>query len=141
MKIYLSILMVIVSSFLFAQANEQKILLRVKQLNDAVFLNKDSVALEGLLADKLTYGHSGGKIENRKEMISNAVNSKTTYKNFMSDSATVFFENNVAVARHILKATSIDKDGKESPLHLGILLVWIKQKNQWMLTARQSVKL
>ena len=103
----------------FAQTDEQKVLDRVKQLNTAIFMNKDSVALEGLMADKVTYGHSGGKMENRPEMIAGAVHSPSTYKNFVMDSATVFFEGkNTAVVRHVLRATSVDREGKESPLHI-----------------------
>jgi hypothetical protein len=125
-----------------AQTDEQKVLDRVKQLNTAIFINKDSVALDGLMADKVTYGHSGGKIENRPEMISGAVHSPSTYKNFMMDSATVFFEGkNTAVVRHVLKATSVDREGKESPLHIGVLQVWVMQNKQWKLMARQAVKL
>ncbi len=124
-----------------AQTDEQKVLQRVKQLNDAIFINKDSVALEGLLADKVTYGHSGGKVENRAEMIHGAISNPGTYSNFVMDSASVFFQNNTAVVRHVLKATSIDKDGKQSPLHIGVLQVWVKQKKQWKLMARQAVKL
>jgi hypothetical protein len=124
-----------------AQTDEQKVLERVKQLNDAIFANKDSAALEGLLADKVTYGHSSGKIENRSEMIHGAITSPGTYSNFMMDSASVFFENNTAVVRHVLKATSIDKEGKQSPLHLGVLQVWVMQNKQWKLMARQAVKL
>src|SRR6266496_6708820 len=112
----------------FAQTDEQKVLDRVKQLNTAIFINKDSVALEGLMADKVTYGHSSGKIENRSEMISGAVHGPATYKNFVMDSATVFFEGkNTAVVRHVLKATSVDMQGRESPLHLGVLQVWVMQ--------------
>jgi hypothetical protein len=125
-----------------AQTDEQKVLDRVKQLNTAIFINKDSVALEGLMADKVTYGHSSGKIENRIEMISGAAHSPSTYKNFMMDSTTVFFEGkNTAVVRHVLKATSVDREGKESPLHLGVLQVWVMQNKQWKLMARQAVKL
>jgi Domain of unknown function (DUF4440) len=124
-----------------AQTDEQKVLDRVKQLNDAIFINKDSVALEGLLADKVTYGHSGGKVENRSEMIHGAITSPSSYSNFMMDSASVFFENNTAVVRHVLKATSIDREGKQSPLHLGVLQVWVMQNKQWKLMARQAVKL
>jgi len=125
-----------------AQTDEQKVLDRVKQLNTAIFINKDSVALEGLMADKVTYGHSSAKIENRPEMISGAVHGPATYKNFMMDSATVFFEGkNVAVVRHVLKATSVDPQGKESPLHLNVLQVWVIQNKQWKLMARQAVKL
>ena len=124
-----------------AQTDEQKVLDRVKQLNDAIFTNKDSAALERLLADKVTYGHSGGKVENRSEMIHGAITNPGTYSNFMMDSASVFFENNTAVVRHILKATSIDREGKQSPLHIGVLQVWVMQNKQWKLMARQAVKL
>ena len=142
MKKIILFLFVFASIQSYAQTNEQKVLDRVKQLNTAIFINKDSVALEGLMAEKVTYGHSGGKIENRPEMISGAVHSPSTYKNFMMDSATIFFEGkNTAVVRHILKATSVDREGKESPLHIGVLQVWVMQNKQWKLMARQAVKL
>ena len=124
-----------------AQTEEEKVLQRVTQLNNAIFGIKDSIALEGLLADKVSYGHSSGKIENRQEMIHGAVSNTGTYANFIMEGANVYFENNTAIVRHVLKATSIDKAGKESPLHIGILQVWVKQKKQWRLTARQAVKL
>ncbi len=125
-----------------AQTDEQKVLQRVKQLNEAIFGVKDSIALEGLMADKVTYGHSTGKLENRSEMISGAFHSTSTYKNLVSENATVYFQGkNTAIVRHILTAISVDKEGKESPLHLNILQVWIKQNRQWKLTARQAVKI
>jgi len=139
-NILLSLLLLVVISS-FSQSNEEKVLQRVKQLNDAIFVNKDSMALEGLMADKVTYGHSTGKVEDRKMMISDAINSKQTYTNFAMDSATVFFEGNkTAIVRHVLKAISTE-NGKETPLHLGILQVWVNQNDQWKLTARQAVKL
>lgn len=125
----------------FAQTDEQKVLQRVKQLNDAVFVKRDSVAMEGLLADKVTYGHSNGKLENRQEAIYGAINHVGTYSNVVMDSVTVFFENNTAVVRHVLRATAIDKEGKQSPLHLNVLQVWVVQNKQWKLMARQAVKL
>ena len=142
MKRIILFLLAFVAIKSFAQTDEQDVLNRVKQLNTAIFINKDSVALEGLLADKVTYGHSSAKIENRSEMISGAVHGPATYKNFMMDSATVFFQGKAtAVVRHVLKATSVDAQGKESPLHLNVLQVWIMQGNKWKLTARQAVKI
>ena len=139
-NIFLSLLLLVAINS-FGQSNEEKVLQRVKQLNDAIFKNKDSTALEDLMADKVTYGHSTGKLEDRKMMISDAINSKQTYTNFAMDSATVFFEGNkTAIVRHVLKAISTE-NGKETPLHLGVLQVWVNQNNQWKLTARQAVKL
>jgi Domain of unknown function (DUF4440) len=125
----------------FAQTKEEKVLMQVTQLNNAIFGVKDSIALERLLANKVSYGHSSGKIENRQEMIHGAVSNTGSYTNFVMEGATVYFEKNTAIVRHVLNATSIDKDGKQSPLHIGILQVWVKQKKQWKLTARQAVKL
>lgn len=125
----------------FSQSKEEKVLQRVKELNNAIFINKDSTALEGLMADKVTYGHSNGKLEDRKWMITDAVNSKQVYSNFVMDSASVFFEgNNTAVVRHVLRATATE-NGRESQLHLNVLQVWVNQHNQWKLMARQAVKL
>jgi Domain of unknown function (DUF4440) len=125
----------------FAQTDEQKVLQRVKQLNDAIFVKKDSVALEGLLADKVTYGHSTGKIENRPEMIWGAMSHQGSYANFVMDSATVFFENGTAVVRHVLRAMAIDMEGKSTPLHINVLQIWVMQNKEWKLMARQAVKL
>ena len=124
-----------------AQTEEEKVLQRVTQLNNAIFGVKDSIALEVLLAEKVSYGHSSGKIENRKEMIHGAISNPGSYANFIMEGASVYFENKTAIVRHVLKATSIDKDGKQSLLHIGILQVWVKQKGKWNLSARQAVKL
>ena len=124
-----------------AQTEEEKVLQRIKKLNEAIFGVKDSVALENLLADKLTYGHSTGKIENRQEMIIAAVANTTSYTDFKMEGAVIYFENKTAIVRYVISATNISKDGKTSPLHLGLLQVWIKQKKEWKLTARQAVKL
>jgi len=43
--------------------------------------------------------------------------------------------------RHVLRATAIDKAGKQTPLHLNVLQLWVMQNKQWKLMARQAVKL
>lgn len=125
----------------FAQTEEERVLQRIKQLNEAIFGAKDSVALENLLSDKVTYGHSTGKIENRQEMIIGAITNANNYTDFKMEDAVVYFKNKTAIVRCVISGTNISKEGKTSPLHLGLLQVWIKQKKQWKLTARQAVKL
>ena len=126
---------------LSAQTKETELFQRVKQFNDAIFMVKDSIALERLLADKVSYGHSSGKIENRQEMMHGAISNTGSYSNISLEDFSVYFENNSAIVRHTLKGTSIEKDGKQTPLHIGLLQIWVKQKKQWKLTARQAVKL
>ncbi|MEO6452459.1 MAG: nuclear transport factor 2 family protein [Ginsengibacter sp.] len=140
-NILLSLLLLVTINSFSQSSNEEKLLQRVKQLNDAIFINKDSMALEGLMADRVTYGHSTGKLEDRTTMIRAAVSSKQLYTDFVMDSATVIIERNkTAVVRHVLRGVST-QDGKASPLHIGVLQVWVNQHNQWKLMARQAVKL
>ncbi len=141
MKKLILFLLLVSSIQSFAQTEEEKVVQRIKQLNEAVFGVKDSAALENLLADKVTYGHSTGKVENRPEMIRGAVTNTTSYTDFKMEDAVVYFENKTAIVRCVISATNVSKDGKTSPLHLGLLLVWVKQKKEWKLTARQAVKL
>lgn len=145
MKYCLTILLFLAGcTTLFAQTNkEREVLKRIEVLNKSIFADKnarDSAALENLLSEKVTYGHSSGKIENKKQMIHNAMVSPTTYEGFRMDSATVFFEGKTAVSRHILKAKTLE-NGKEGVLRLGVLQVWLKNNKEWKLVARQAVKL
>ncbi|HYE55676.1 MAG TPA: nuclear transport factor 2 family protein [Chitinophagaceae bacterium] len=140
-NIQLVALLLIVSSGLFAQSKkEQEVWQRIEQLNTAIFVKKDSAALAGLLAENVTYGHSGGKIEGKAEMIKNAVHNETTYREVGMDKTSIFFEGNMAIVRHVFNAMQNEK-GKESPLKLSVLHVWQKQGKEWKLLARQSVKM
>lgn len=123
----------------FAQTKEQEVLKNVKELNEAVFITKNAAALEKLLDDKVTYGHSSGKVEEKSVMIRNAVSSTMTYPDFRIDSISVVVENNTAVVRHLIRSKTLDK-GVDGTLNLGILLVFVNEKGTWKLIARQAVK-
>ena len=72
MKYLITILFYFISVLSFAQYKSIKeVSDKVIKLNKAIFIDKDSLALEILLAYEINYGHSGGKVENRKEMINN----------------------------------------------------------------------
>ena len=113
---------------------------QVNRLNAAIFRDKDSLALDRILNETVTYGHSSGKVENRSEMIAGAIHNKASYRDFRMENFTVFFENKkTAIVRHILKAITIE-NGSESPLNLNVLQVWVKKKREWKLAGRQSVR-
>ena len=141
MKKIICFVLLLLSLTSFAQKNEEELLQRITAFNNAVFIAKDSTALDDLLADKVSYGHSSGKIQNRQEMISEAVASPVAFNNLTMEASSIYFEDKAAIVRHQLKAVTVDKTGKESPLHIGILQVWVKQKGKWKLTARQAYKL
>src|SRR6476620_9337520 len=130
----------LLSTTSIAQSKEEKIWGRVEALTKAVFETKDSVALDDLVSSRVSYGHSGGNIEDKKTMVHNASASKTEYKNRNFERISIVVDDEMAIVRHTFRAISID-NGKESPLDLGLLQVWKKEKGKWRLWARQAVKI
>lgn len=114
---------------------------KVETLNKAIFINKDIAALETLLATEITYGHSGGKVETRAEMIKGVMDDTKTYSDVKTEVGTILFSGKSVVVRHVISATQKEKDGKVSPLKLQVMQVWVKEKKAWKLLARQAVKL
>ncbi|MEP6676951.1 MAG: nuclear transport factor 2 family protein [Ferruginibacter sp.] len=139
-KIFLSILFFAFIGGLTAQSkSEIAVLAKVQQLNNAVFVTKDSVVMEKLVSEKLTYGHSSGVVESKASMIRHASSNKNTYVDIKVTEGSITIEKKTAIVRHIFSATQT-VDGKVSPLKLIILQVWQKEKGKWKLLARQAVK-
>ncbi len=113
---------------------------KVLELHKAIFIDKDSFALESLLGYEVNYGHSGGKVENRKEVIENASHNKSTYTDIKTEINQVIVNDNTAVVRCLLTGTETKEDGKVIPLKLSILQTWTKVKKNWKLMGRQAVK-
>ena len=118
---------------------EAKVWANVEALNNAVFGSKDSLVMKRLTSEKLSYGHSGGNIEDKRKMVTGASSSKTEYRNLTVENLGVTLEGKTAIARYILRAGSVEK-GVESPLNIAILTVWVKKGGDWKLIARQAVK-
>jgi hypothetical protein len=121
-------------------AEEKKVWSRVEALTKAIFETKDSAALLDLVSTKVTYGHSGGNVEDKATMIQKAVSSKTTYRNSVLEKVSIDVDGNTAVLRHNFRATSVE-NGNETPLNLGIIQVWRKENNKWRIWARQAVRI
>lgn len=119
---------------------EAEVWQRSEALNKAVFEAKDSITLKNLLHTKVTYGHSGGAVEDKNMMIKKAVNSPTVYRNIAFEKRNISIVKKTAVLRHNLRAISIENN-TPSPLDLSILQVWIYEKGDWRLLARQAVKI
>ncbi|MFY7963941.1 MAG: nuclear transport factor 2 family protein [Chitinophagaceae bacterium] len=110
------------------------------QLHKAIFIDKDSLVLENLLSYEVNYGHSGGKVENRKEVIDNVSHNKSTYTDIKTEINQVVVNDNTAVVRCVLTGIETKEDGKVIPLKLSILQTWTKVKKYWKLMGRQAVK-
>jgi hypothetical protein len=141
-KYLLLILWVISCSFVFSQSKqEREVLANSRLLHKTVFGNKDSSALEELFGPTLTYGHSGGKIQNRAEAIDGIVHNKSTYTDTSVKSYTVMINDDAAIVRYVMRETETNAEGKAVPLRLAIMLVWVEEKGKWKLFGRQAVRL
>lgn len=141
MKKIFTILLVTFATVGFAQYKPIKqVSDKALELHKAIFIDKDSLTLENLLSYEVNYGHSGGKVENRKEMIDNAAHNKSTYTDIKTEINQVIVNDNTAVVRCLLTGTETKEDGKIIPLKLSILQTWTKVKKQWKLMGRQAVK-
>ncbi|MDB5207975.1 MAG: nuclear transport factor 2 family protein [Flavisolibacter sp.] len=126
----------------FAQSkDEKKLVERTYLLSHTIFGTKDSITLEDLFAKKASYGHSGGKVETREEAVAAISKNRSVYTDTAVSSIKVIIENNVAVVRHLFKATETSNQGKVTLLNFTMMLVWIKEKGAWRLMGRQATKL
>ncbi len=107
---------------------------------DKALLAKDSVSLQRMLDDNMTYGHSNGWIETKKEVVNDLFNGKLTYKQINATDKEIKVSRRVAAVR--MKA-DVDVIVSGTPVHvkLNILQVWHWKHRHWVLVARQSVKI
>ncbi|WPO89366.1 nuclear transport factor 2 family protein [Chryseobacterium sp. HR92] len=96
--------------------------------------------LESLILPELTYGHSGGHIDDAREFVEKLASKKSDFVTINITNQTVSIVGNTAIVRHHFYATTADAGKAPGDVTLDILLVWVKVKNDWKLLARQAVK-
>lgn len=137
--LYLCCIFSVISLSSMAQSADQKAVSdQVEKLRKAM-IAADRAALEDLTSDSLSYGHSTGRIENKKEFIDNIISRKSVFVSIDLTEQTISVSGSVAVVRHVLSATTNDS-GKPGTTKLKVLLIWQKEKGKWKLLARQAVK-
>jgi len=102
-------------------------------------LAADKAGLEALVADQLSYGHSGGVIQTKAEFVDVIASKKTVYKSIVLTDQTVTVAGNDAIVRHAWSSESVS-DGKSTMSKIGVMQVWQKQGAAWKLLARQAFK-
>jgi hypothetical protein len=99
----------------------------------------DKVKLEALVADQLSYGHSGGRVETKAMFVDVFVSKRSVYKSIVLTEPTVAVVGNNAIARHVF-AVEFESGGKPSSAKVGVMQVWVKDGGNWKLLARQAFK-
>lgn len=121
-----------------AAQETQQLEAKVTALRTAM-IDGDREALLALSAPQLSYGHSGGAIEDQAAFVEKIASGKSDFVTMDLREQTISISGDTALVRHNLKA-DIKDGGVPNTIELGILLVWQKQAGEWKLLARQAFK-
>ena len=129
-----------ISGSALAQSGEEAAVNQAIEALRKAMLDADKAKLEELVADQLSYGHSGGVIESKAQFVTVVADKKTIYKSITLSDATTTVAGNNAIARHVFSAET-EAGGKPGTARVGVLQVWQKQDGRWKLLARQAFRL
>jgi hypothetical protein len=141
MKSSLFVLLLLVAAVSPAMAQEKDdpaLTVAVESFRKAL-IDPDKATLDRLTLDQLTYGHSSGLIQDKAAFEQALLSGSSDFVSIDLSDQTISVVGNTAWVRHTLSAVTND-GGKPGTTHLSVLLIWMKQKGQWRLLARQAVK-
>ena len=110
----------------------------VEKLRKAM-IDGNKEELESIASDKLSYGHSGGQVQDKAAFVDKIVSGASDFVTIDLSEQTISISGNTAIVRHKLEAKTND-GGKPAEVYLFVLLVFQKDHKQWKLLARQAVK-
>lgn len=123
-----------------AETNDQTAVAEAVAALTKAMLGADRAKLEALVSDSLSYGHSGGVVQDKKDFVEVIASKKTVYKSIELSKQTVAVAGNNAIVRHAWESESGTGDGKWNVSKIGVLQVWQKDPGGWKLLARQAFK-
>ena len=117
---------------------EQAVAVAAEKLRVAM-IAPTPTALSALVADDLSYGHSGGRVDTKDSFIGDLVAGKSDFVTIAITDQSIKVVGNSAIVRHTLTADTNDS-GKPGKVQIKILGVWQQQGGSWKLLARQAVR-
>ena len=119
--------------------DEKEVAAAVENLRKAM-VDADKSALENLAAEEISYGHSNGLVQGKAAFVEAIASGKNVFKTIQLSDQSIKIAGNTAIVRHTFNA-EVANNGTPGTAHIGVLLIWQKQKRKWKLLARQAVKL
>jgi ketosteroid isomerase-like protein len=124
---------------LSAQSKDEQAVAIAVEFMKAAMISGDRIALENLAAEKLTYGHSSGVLDDKKQFVEKIASGQSDFVSIDLKNQTIAVTGKTAIVRHELYAR-INDSNKPAEINLKVMLVFQKQKGGWKLLARQAVK-
>lgn len=111
----------------------------VSKLTDLLITpNEDE--LKSVVDDKLTYGHSSGKIQNKTEFIDDLLHGSFDFLSIELKEQSIDIVDNTAIVRHIFHSKAKNNE-EPAVVNIGNVLVLVNKNGKWKLLARQAYKL
>lgn len=124
----------------FGQNKDESAVQKALESLRVQMLNPTESGLKSISHPSLTYGHSNGKIENRKEFMDAFLTGVSDFTSLDFSDVKIEIVGKTAVVRHILMAESMDKGKQPAKVNIKVMLVFSKDKSGWLLLGRQAVK-
>lgn len=103
-------------------------------------LAADGPALNDLVLDGLSYGHSSGAVQDKAAFVEALASRRSSFPSITLTNRTASVVGDDAVVRHVFDGETVS-NGKTVPVHIGVLQVWHRDGARWRLLARQAFKL
>lgn len=123
-----------------AQVKQEKAVLAAVEKLRLAMISGNEAELRAVSSEKLSYGHSGGLVENQQQFVEKFKTGASDFVTIELKNQTITISGNTAIVRHELHATTNDNN-KPGEVHLRVMLVFQKQVKEWKLLGRQAVKI
>src|SRR5262245_45384162 len=98
---FLSIILIIVfSNFINAQTKDEASVAKASEELRVAMVNGDRAELDRLAAEQLSYGHSGGHIDDKKEFVEKIASGKSDFVTIDISEQTISISGKTAIVRH-----------------------------------------
>ena len=141
-KIFLiAVCFLFINSLVFAQSNDEKAVADAVEKLRVAMLDAKETDLNKLTSADLSYGHSNGLLEDKKEFIRALTSEESNFTRIELSEQTIKITGDIALVRHKLMGDTHNKGKDPAPVKLGIFMVWQKMRGDWLLVGRQAFKL
>ena len=142
MKVFFVVLIILtfpVLSLTAQSKDEKEVAVAVEKLNRAM-VDPEKSLLESIVSEGLSYGHSGGIVQNKNVFIDDLINGAFNFSSISPINQTISITGTIAIVRNILVAKATDS-GVPTDLRIGNAMVWRKEGRAWKLLVRQAFML
>jgi hypothetical protein len=141
MKKIILLVIVFISMNSFGQSKEAEAVNQLHKKKFTWLINKNYDSLNWLMDEQLTYIHSNGWIQTKKDVIDDLKSGKSDYGSVVVEESTVSMFDKCAVVKGKGIYKGLMPDKSEFNVHLLYTEVYVKIKKQWKLVLRQATKI